>query len=50
MNYYKEIGRNMSLKIAFLDSHRDLFPENLGAVIDEHGERLYQDISATERR
>jgi hypothetical protein len=35
----------MSLKVHFLDSHSDFFPENLGAVSDEHGERFHQDIS-----
>ena len=40
----------MSLKIHFLDSHLDLFPDNLGAVSDKHGERFHQDISALEKR
>ena len=40
----------MSLKINFLDSHLDFFPENLGVVSDEHGERFHQDISHIERR
>jgi len=39
----------MSLKIHFLDSHLDFFPDNLGAVSDEHGERFHQDISALEK-
>ena len=26
----------MSLKVHYLDSHLDFFPENLGAVSDEH--------------
>jgi hypothetical protein len=26
---YKAMGRNMSLKVHFLDSHLDFFPENL---------------------
>ncbi|GBP90238.1 hypothetical protein EVAR_100685_1 [Eumeta japonica] len=30
----------MSLKIHFLHSHLDFFPQNLGAVSDEHGERF----------
>jgi len=30
----------MSLKIHFLHSHLDFFPENLGAMSDKHGERL----------
>lgn len=47
---YKEMGCRMSLKIHFLDSHLDFFPENLGAVSDEHGERFHQDISAMEKR
>jgi hypothetical protein len=40
----------MSLKVHFLDSHLDFFPENLGAVSDEHGERFHQDISNMEKR
>src|SRR5207245_7664228 len=35
---YRQVGCNMSLKIHLLDSHLDFFPENLGAVSDEHGE------------
>ena len=40
----------MSLKIHFLHSHLDFFPENCGSVSDEHGERFHQDISSLERR
>ncbi|UYV70282.1 hypothetical protein LAZ67_7002362 [Cordylochernes scorpioides] len=47
---YKALGCNMSLKIHFLHSHLDLFPDNLGAVSDEHGERFHQDISSMEKR
>ncbi|UYV82677.1 hypothetical protein LAZ67_22000521 [Cordylochernes scorpioides] len=39
---YKALGCNMSLKIHFLHSHLDFFPDNLGAVSDEHGERFHQ--------
>jgi hypothetical protein len=35
---YKAVGCNVSLKVHFLDSHIDFFPENLGAVNDEHRE------------
>jgi hypothetical protein len=35
---YQSLGCNMSLKIHFLHSHLDIFPDNLGAVSDEHGE------------
>jgi len=48
---YQKLGCNMSLKIYFLlHSHLDFFPENCGAVRDEHGERFHQDISSVERR
>jgi len=46
---YKAIGCNMSLKIHFLESHLDFFPENLDEVSDEHGERFHQDIMAMEK-
>ncbi|GBM02375.1 hypothetical protein AVEN_138479-1 [Araneus ventricosus] len=39
------MGCNMSLKIHFLHSHLEFYPENLGPVSDEHGERFHQDIS-----
>ncbi|GBM63474.1 hypothetical protein AVEN_260906-1 [Araneus ventricosus] len=39
------MGCNMSLKIHFLHSHLEFFPENLGSVSGEHGERFHQDIS-----
>ena len=37
-----------SLKIHYLQSHLDLLPTNLSAVIDEHGNRLYQDLFKTD--
>ncbi|GBM65653.1 hypothetical protein AVEN_217644-1 [Araneus ventricosus] len=39
------MGCNMSLKIHFLHSHLEIYPENLGSVSDEHRERFHQDIS-----
>jgi hypothetical protein len=39
----------MSLKVQFLYSHLDFFPEYLGAVSDEHRERFHQDISTMEK-
>jgi len=47
---YKAMGCNTSLKIHFLDSHLDFFPENLGEVCDEHGERFHQDFMSMEKR
>jgi hypothetical protein len=34
---YQNLGCNMSLKIHFLHSHLELFPDNLGLVSDGHG-------------
>jgi len=34
---YEKMGCQMSLKMHFLHSHLDFFPENLGEVSDEHG-------------
>ena len=39
-----ELGCNMIIKVHFLHSHLDRFPENLGDVSDEQGERFHQDI------
>jgi len=47
---HKAMGCNVSLKIHFLESHLDFFLENLGEVIDEHGDRVHHDISAKEKR
>jgi len=47
---YKAMGCNESLKIHFLESRLDFFPENLGEVSDEHGERFHQDIMTTKKR
>lgn len=47
---FKEMGVNMSLKIHFLHSHLDFFPENLVDTSEEHGERFHQDIAVIERR
>ena len=40
----------MSIKLHFLHSHLDDFPENLGAVSDEQGERFHQDLKVIEVR
>lgn len=47
---YQKMGCKMSLKIHFLQSHLDFFPQNMGAVSDEHGERFHQDIASFEKR
>ncbi|GBN92573.1 hypothetical protein AVEN_173202-1 [Araneus ventricosus] len=39
----------IKIKVHFLDSHLDYFPENLGAVREEQGEIFHQDIKEMER-
>ena len=45
-----EFRLNLSLKINFLHSHLDFFPDNYGAVRDEYGECFHQHISSMEKR
>ena len=40
----------MSLKVHFLHAHLDYFPQNLGDMSEEHGERFYQDIKSMKTR
>ena len=47
---YKNLGCNMSLKLHFLDSHLDKFPENLSDYSEEQEERFHQDMSEMEER
>lgn len=46
---YGEMGCNMSIKIHFLHSHLDFFPDNLGQFSDEQGEHFHQEIVTMER-
>ena len=47
---YNDMGCRMSLKIHFLHLYLDFYPENLGAVSHDQGERFHQDIQAMEER
>ncbi|KAJ8734609.1 hypothetical protein PYW08_013859 [Mythimna loreyi] len=47
---FHDMGVNMSLKIHFLHSHLIFFPENLGSMSDEQGERFHQDLRIFEER
>ncbi|GBP95366.1 hypothetical protein EVAR_99749_1 [Eumeta japonica] len=40
----------MSIKLHFLHSHLDRFPENLGDMSEEQGERMRQDLRVMEER
>lgn len=46
----REHNVNMSYKLHFLHAHLDRFPDNLGAVSEEQGERFHQDIKIIEKR
>ena len=36
---------DLSLELHFLHSRLDFFPENIGAVSDERGEKFHKDVS-----
>ena len=50
LSAFHHIGCKMSIKVHFLFSHLDKFPDNLGTVSDEQGERFHQDLMAVEER
>jgi hypothetical protein len=47
---FKKLGCNMSVKVHFLHSHIEYFPENLGRFSEKQGERFHQDIKEMEKR
>lgn len=47
---FQRSGCLMNLKLHFLDSHLDQFPENNGDFSEEQGERFHQDLKEFERR
>ena len=47
---FRNLGCNMSVKMNYLFSHMDRFPENLGSMSDEQGERFHQDLKEMETR
>jgi len=53
LTLYKAIGCNMSLKIHFLESHLDFFPENLGetsSMLADYCLTLKMDVSDAKYR
>ena len=40
----------MSIKVHYLHSHLDRFPENFGDTSEEQGQRFHQDIKTMEDR
>jgi hypothetical protein len=47
---FKKLGCNMSVKVHFLHSHIEYYPENLGRFCEEQGERFHKDIKEMEKR
>ncbi|UYV65005.1 hypothetical protein LAZ67_3002781 [Cordylochernes scorpioides] len=47
---YEALGINMSIKVHYLHSYLDKFPDNLSAYSDEQGERFHQDMKVMEER
>ena len=47
---FRNLGCNMSVKMHYLFSHMDLFPENLGSMSDKQRERFHQDLKEMETR
>lgn len=50
LDSYHKMGCRQSFKIHLLNSHLDFFPEKLGEVSDEQGERFHQDMATMEHR
>ena len=46
---FQKLNCSMSLKLHFLDSHVEYFPDNLGEYSEEQGDRFHQDIKVMER-
>ena len=50
LDCFHKLGCNMSIKVHYLHSHLDRFPENLGDYSEEQGERFHQDLRTMEER
>ena len=47
---FQKLGARMSIKMHFLASHLDFFPDNCGNYSEEQGERFHQDLKTMETR
>ena len=47
---FKQLNVNMCIKMHFLYSHLDNFPENLGNVSDKQGKMFHQDMRVMDER
>jgi len=46
---YEKLGCNMSVKVHFIHSHVNYFPENVEAMIEEQGESFHHHIKTIEK-
>lgn len=44
LSSFRQLGCIMSIKVHYLHSHLDSFPDNLGDLSEEQGERFHQDL------
>ena len=47
---FRDLGCNMSVKMHYLFSYMNRFPENLGSMSNEQGERFHQDLKEMDTR
>ena len=50
LDNYRDTGANMNIKVHFLDSHLDRFPENCGDVCHNLGRQFHHDFKNMEER
>ena len=50
LSAFHDLGCKMSIKVHFLFSHFDKFPENLWSVGDKEEERFHQNLMTVEKR
>ena len=50
LDNFPKLGCNMSIKVHFLHSHLEYFPENLRALSEKQRERFHQDIKIMKKR
>ncbi|GBP13813.1 hypothetical protein EVAR_8028_1 [Eumeta japonica] len=48
--HFQQLRCDMTIKLHYLHSHLDYFPENLGDLSEEQEERFHQDICTMEER
>ena len=50
LDSFQKLGCIMSVKVHCMYRHLNYFPENLGAMSEDQGERFHQDLKTMEKR